>query len=728
MRDLTALITAGSLLVSTLTLVQLSPAQQQPAAGPSLVLNLPSASLAEVIDILARQLKMNYILDPRVKGSITVHTYGEVKATEVRGLLDTILRVNGYSLIQVGDLWRIVPAAEANRLPVKPRIAGANEVPDDESLVLNLVFLKFASAAEISKLIEQFLGEGSKLVIYEPANLMLILDNGRNMRRTLELVNMFDSETIAGQRIRLFETKNSRPSELARELDRVMGTLGLAQKNAAIQFLPIDRINVLVAFAPNPGAFSEVEKWVDRLDVEAKPPVGGTDNYVFRVKYGRAESLSMAVTLLYLSQQLSPTDTFAYLYLMNMMNQLAYTQTANAGAVPGQGVGAGGVNPFPGGYGGAYGGGGMAGGFGGLMPLFGGGMAMGGMMGMGGMGMGGMGMGAPQQPVAGGIPATRTDQTGQFLQGGGAGGGVTASPLKIPRVIPNPFDNTLLIQATAQEYQQIVKLLEKIDVPPRQILIDAKIYEVTLTDALSSGVQAFLQAKGTAPARQFLGSFTGDAGLSLSAGWLVSQSRELLFFLQAQEDIRKTKVIAAPSVLATDNIPASINVGTEVPILIGTAVAPGVSQGGTNPLFNTVSNRNAGVTLTITSRVQPSGIVTMVINQEVSQAIAPSASSAIQSPSFSRRNVQTQVTVQDGDTIAIGGIIQENDLNSTVGVPGLARVPILGSLFGSKSITKTRTELVIFLTPRVVYDTPEVTEATEELKARFKSLTRIMRR
>jgi general secretion pathway protein D len=117
----------------------------------------------------------------------------------------------------------------------------------------------------------------------------------------------------------------------------------------------------------------------------------------------------------------------------------------------------------------------------------------------------------------------------------------------------------------------------------------------------------------------------------------------------------------------------------------------------------------------------------MVINQEVSQPIAPSAGSAIQSPSFSRRNVQTQLTVQDGDTIAIGGIIQENDLNSTTGIPGLVRIPILGGLFGGKSITKTRTELVIFLTPRVVYDTPEMKEATEEMKARFRQLTRLMK-
>jgi general secretion pathway protein D len=713
MKDLTALIAIASVLAAQ----QPAPPQETAAQQPSLVLNLPNANLAEVIDILARQLKLNYILDPRVKGTVTVHTYGEIRAADVRGLLETILRVNGFSLVQVGDLWRIVPAAEVNRLPVRPRTAGAADIPDDEQVILNLVFLKFANAAEISKLVEQFLGEGAKMTVYEPANLILLLDNGRNMRRSLELISMFDSEALAGQRVRLYETKNSRPSELARELERVIGTLGMAQKNAAVQFLPIDRINTLVALAPNPGAFDEVARWIEKLDVEAKPPVGGTENFVFRVKYGRAEQLSMAVTLLYLSQQLSPTDTFAYMYLMNLMNQMSVQQTANAGAVPGQ-VGGGAFNPSFMGMGGmGMGMGGMGMGMGGgmlsLLPLLtGGGGNMAAMMGM--QGMTGMMAPMPQQMPGQARPG---DLTGRYLgAGGGEGGGMTATPLKIPRIIPNPFDNTLLIQGTQQEYQQIVKLLEQIDVPPRQVLIEAKVYEVTLTDAFSMGVQAYLQKAGTASTREILGQFRG-AGLGLSAGWMVTASRELMVFLDSLQSVSRTRVLASPTLLATDNIPASINVGTEVPVLVGNAIGIG---GAAQSL---VQNRNAGVTLTITPRVQSSGIVTMVVNQEVSQPLAPTG--PIPSPSFSRRNVQTQLTLQDGDTIAIGGIIQENNLDSRSGVPGLARIPILGSLFGETSVTKQRTELVIFITPRVIYDTPELTDATDEVRLRFRSLSKM---
>jgi general secretion pathway protein D len=207
---------------------------------------------------------------------------------------------------------------------------------------------------------------------------------------------------------------------------------------------------------------------------------------------------------------------------------------------------------------------------------------------------------------------------------------------------------------------------------------------------------------------------------------LVGESRELLGILTAQETQGKTRLISAPSVIATDSIPASINVGQEVPTLASQAVT-GAQQAGTSLFANTIQNRNSGVTLGVVAMVNPSGIVTLEINQEVSAPVAPAADASIQSPSFSTRNVQTQVTVQDGDTIAIGGIIQESDTWSTSGVPLLHRIPVVGLAFGSKTTSKERTELVIFMTPRVIYDTNQVIEATDELKSKFKRLGNLIR-
>ena len=123
----------------------------------------------------------------------------------------------------------------------------------------------------------------------------------------------------------------------------------------------------------------------------------------------------------------------------------------------------------------------------------------------------------------------------------------------------------------------------------------------------------------------------------------------------------------------------------------------------------------------------------MVIDQDVTAPIANPLSSSgapgadIDSPSFSQRNVSTQVTVEDGDTIAIGGIIMESTTESSQGIPYLHRIPYLGALFGAKTNTKQRTELIIFLTPRVIYDTTQITDATEELKSKMRDLKKVIR-
>src|SRR5579872_182225 len=214
-------------------------ATQDPTTG---ALNLNGASLIEVVDILARDLKINYILDPRVNGKVTVNTYGELKSTDIRQMLETILRINGAALVQVGDLYRIVPLTGISQLPIAPRVNG-KDLPQDESTILNLVFLKYATAPELSKVLEPFLGESAKLMTYEPGNLLLILDNSRNMRRTMELIEMFDNDTLAGQRVRLFDVTNGRPSDISKELETIFKAVSMSEKAGSIKFMPIDRIN-----------------------------------------------------------------------------------------------------------------------------------------------------------------------------------------------------------------------------------------------------------------------------------------------------------------------------------------------------------------------------------------------------------------------------------------------------------------------------------------------------
>src|SRR5579883_3276687 len=454
-----------------------APAQPgQPAPAPAAApladngaFMVPGASLTEMIDILAKRLRINYILDPRVKGTVTIYTYGEIRPVDMMQLLQTILRINGATMVQVGNLYRIVPIALVSQLPLEPQInADPKTLPDDEREILNLIFLKYTTAAEMDKLITPFLGEGAAHSVYDAANLLIIQDNSRSMKRTMELIGMFDSDTFASQRVRLFEINHSRPSDLVKELESVFKAYALSDKNASVRFIPVDRINTLIAVAPNPGVFKEVEEWIKKLDIEQKVTAGTVTNYVYRLKYGRAETVAAAIMALYTG---------------NIQALISLAAQANQGMIAaGMGYGTQMANPAFGGMG--YGGGaGYGGGYGY------GGAGYGGSYG-GGYGPGGAGLaqmfnttaGAPVAAAPGAAAATpgATNLTGSYLGAAASGpGGYYMGP----RVVPNPFDNTLLIQGSPQEYEQISGLIRQLDVAPRQVLIDAKIYEVDLTGA-----------------------------------------------------------------------------------------------------------------------------------------------------------------------------------------------------------------------------------------------------
>jgi general secretion pathway protein D len=696
--------------------------------------SMDNVSLTEMIRVLAQRLKINYILDPRIKGAVTIHTYGEVKQIDYMPMLQTILRVNGAAIVQVGDLYHIVPIASVSNLPTDPVTnADPKTLPDDERMVLDLIFLKYATAAEILKLLQPFMGEGATFSTYDPANLLIVEDNSRSMKRMMELIYLFDSDTFAGQRVRLFDVNNSRPTDLVKDLDTVFKAYSLSEKASAVHFIPIDRINTLIAVAPNPGIFTQVKEWIEKLDIPVKITAGATTIWTYRMKYSRAEIVAAAIMGLYSGNP------------MALMNLAASANSSMVSAGMGlNGTGAGfGMNSMygGGGGGGGYGGGGYGGGgYGGYASPYGGGLGA--------------------TPVATGTGVAASTPFGLPQQGMGAG--QTGSymtmgqspygqlPPDAPHLIPNPFDNTLLVKGTPQDIEQIKALMSQLDLPPRQVLIDAKIYEVDLDNEFAEGVESYLQKVGSSAATGVTGNSTsststpnlssitglapsaaltaagGPGGIALTIGALISKNNQLLGVLNASESRGKSRVISAPSIIATDSIPATMNVGTQVPVLSSQGVTSGVQSGGSSVFASTVSNQSTGVTLSIVAHVNSSGVVTMIINQQVSAPVATS-SSTIQSPSFSNRSVSTQVTVQDGDTVAIGGAILENHTEGTAGVPILSHIPIVGMLFGSRNTSTQRTELIIFLTPRVIYDTNQITDATEEIKSNLKRVGKLMK-
>ena len=300
---------------------QNAPASTAPRLTDSGAFVMPNASLTEMIDLLARRLKINYILDPAVRGTVSIFTYGEVKPIDYMPLLETILRVNGAAMVKVGDLYRIVPVARINQLPIAPTVnADPKTLPDDERMIMNLIFLKYATATEIQNLVKPFLGEGAYVSVYEPANLLLLEDNARSMRRTMDLIALFDSDQFAGQRVRLFEVQNSRPSDLKLELDQVFKAYSLSDKGGSVKFIPVDRINTIIAVAPNPGIFTQVETWIEKLDIAVNSSAGSVNSYVYRLKYARADTVAMAIMALYSG---NPYALMAMSAMANQNNNLS---------------------------------------------------------------------------------------------------------------------------------------------------------------------------------------------------------------------------------------------------------------------------------------------------------------------------------------------------------------------------------------------------------------------
>jgi general secretion pathway protein D len=656
-------------------------AGSQPAGEARISLDLANANLTDVIRIIAAELKMNYVVDPAVKGIVNVTTMGDLRQEDLLGLLQTILRANGAVAVESGGFWRIVQAANAPRVPVAvSRNLAAGNIPEDDRMVMNVVPLAYVTAADMSEILKTYLSEAGQIVRYDPGNVLLITETSRSMKRLMDLVALFDTDALAQQRLRLFPVENAQASQLVLDLRDIFSAYALSDKSA-VKFLPIGRINSILVVSGNPNVFNEVQQWVERLDKPVRKT--GIQNFVYRVENASAENLAAVLNGLYGAGGGVPQTR----------------PQAGTGALSAAGTMSGFGTP-------GYGGAGMAGGLGG-------GATPGGAAG--------------QMPLAAGMPSAAAAQQPATSEVVALPGGMLQSGV---RIVADTVNNALIIQATPQDYEIIRQTLKELDTVPRQVMIEAKVYEVTLTGALSFGVEYFLEHRSEQDRRavgQFaLGANEGRAGLanpglSLSAGTLVGRSRELLAFLNAQENRSRTKVVSAPTVLASDNQEARIQVGAEVPILTSQGVMAGAQMGGTSVFTNTVQQRDTGVILSVVPRINSSGLVSLRIGQEVSQALAPTVGT-IQSPTIQKRSVLTQATVQDGETIALGGIISENNLFSKNRIPLLGDIPVLGVLFGSTSTTNVRTELIVLLTPRVIQTVAGAADATNEFRDRLKEI------
>jgi general secretion pathway protein D len=330
-------------------------------------------------------------------------------------------------------------------------------------------------------------------------------------------------------------------------------------------------------------------------------------------------------------------------------------------------------------------------------------------------------------PAPGAAPATGAAQPGaaQPAAASFAIPGTVTNVSSEVRVIADKDNNALLVLATPTDYEIIESALVKLDVIPRQVLVEVTIAEVTLSDDLKFGVDWFLTGRSVGEASVTSGALNlgglpttpagavpGFSGLQL----INSLGGDVRAVLNALGKDGRLQVLATPQLMVLDNQKAQIKIGDRISVQTQQQTVSGT----TNGLINSFQYIETGILLSVTPRINSGGQVTLEVSQEVSVPGAASVAGA--NPDISQRTATTTVVVGSGESIVLGGLIREDNTRSTSGIPLLSKIPILGAAFGTQSIVKRRTETILLIRPVVITNVRQAAEATEELRRKMPSL------
>ena len=286
------------------------------------------------------------------------------------------------------------------------------------------------------------------------------------------------------------------------------------------------------------------------------------------------------------------------------------------------------------------------------------------------------------------------------------------------KIVADETTNALLIRSTEEEYQKIAEALRELDTLPLQVLVEATIAEVTLQDELSYGVQWFFGSSKNngVTLSEFADGVVGEVFPGFSG--VLSSGGDARVVLNALDDVSDVKILSSPQVMVLDNQPAYFKVGDEVPIVTQQAQGLDFSD---SRVVNTVEQRQTGVILQVTPRVNANGLVILDIEQEVSNVVR-TTTSGIDSPTIAQRSVGTSVSVESDQTIILGGLMQDNSETREAGVPILSKIPVIGALFGFSQVVNKRTELLVMIKPKVITNQSDAVAATQEVKRQFRGL------
>ena len=637
-------------------------------------LNFEEADLREFIQVVFEDiLKKNYLIDPQVKGVVTLHTTYPITEDAVLPILETVLQQNGAALVRGQGLYKIVPLAAAEGEAVSPGV-GRQSIEPGSGYSVQIVPIRYVAATEMEKILKPFLPAGSTMRVDAARNLLILSGPQYRIDQVLETVKIFDVNWLKGVSFGLFPLSYADATTIVGELEKVIDGEGKGMLAGVVRLIPIQRLNAVMAITTQPNYMNQVRQLIEQFDL-GMDGAPGSRLYVYHLKNGSAEKIATVLQQLYglpvtTTQDFDPgIPQFMPGQGVNVFRRGVDISTPppSVGA-----VGAGGDYPVE------------------VVPVV-----------------------PPRLPET----AQKTERAAPA-----ADEGVSLGSQGSVSIIADTDNNALLIMASPEDYRAIEAAIRRLDIKPRQFLIDATIAEVTLSDELDYGVRWFLQQNNlrlgfNAPVPE---TAAGD-GLALA---VFKNNGNAKLFIDLLESKTKVKFLSAPQIMVLDNQTGNIRVGDQIPVTVRSSQSTIDPDA---PIVSEIQFRDTGTLLSVTPRINAGGQVTLNVSQEVSLPGSEPAVGGGGNVAISQRTIDSSVIIQSGETVVLGGLILESENETKSGIPLLMDLPWFGNLFSSTSQDVRRTELIVMITPEVVPDENAAEEVTEELRRRMRNVIEFKR-
>ena len=644
--------------------------------GDAVILNFEDAPLGEVVHaVLGDILGLDYILDGPVQGTITLRSRTPIPRDQLLTTLESLLSANQLVMVRDSqDRYLVTGTQQANRQA--PRLSNPRDPGAGYSTVV--VPLQYISASNMAEILRPVADDQAFLRIDNSRNLLLLAGTRLQVDGWLDMVDTFDVDLLKGMSVGLFTLEHSRVDETASVLQGMLNSGGNGNDDLGqlVKIIPIERLNSLLVVTPRSHYLDTIETWIERLD-------------------SRPHSKFEKRLFVYPVQNTTATR------LAELISSIYSGGGASTGGAAGGGAGAArsGREVAPG------------------LSMESIGSSSSGSAGSGGSGgSGGTGAGSGSSGVGGGFGSAGNGASTAAISA--TLGGADDQGIADVRVVADEENNALMIYATGKQYDLIKDALRQLDVIATQVIIEASILEVSLTDELRYGLEwTFKNGLGSDydGFGQLGNSAGGPSATSPGFSYTVTNSLgDISAVLNALSEDSLINVISSPSVMVLDNHPAYIHVGDQVPIRQGTSA----TDGGT--VTENIVYRDTGVKLMVRPSVNAGQLVTMDVEQSVTDV--GNVDSATGQRTFLERNIMSRVAVRSNESVVLGGLIRENASATDSGVPLLHRVPLLGTLFGTTSESNRRTELLVIITPRVINNEQELRDVSRELRSRVRNM------